>query len=174
MPLIADTLRRSGRKEAAPGQASAPDLPAGAAWIRWMGPAALAVLVASATALAAGDDSYSGPVYPSTDMRREILSPYRYVPHPVEPSPPAPFLAKRPPPPGDQRLAEPAQSDLREPHVLNRLDAALLREQSDARAARVASRLGIGVSSVRLGKHVVLGAATAFYVPVGVGLGIVW
>lgn len=174
MPLIADIHRRSDREEAALVQASGPDLPAGAAWVRWMGPAALAVLVASATTLAAGDDSDSGAVFPSTDMRREILSPFKYVPHPVEPPPPAPFLAKRPPPPGDKRLAVAAQSDLREPHVLSRLDAAVLREQSDARAARVASRLGIGVSSVRLGKHVVLGAATAFYVPVGVGLGIVW
>ncbi len=174
MPLIADTLRRSGREEAALGRASGPDLPAVAAWVRWVRPAALAVLVASAAALAPGDDSDSGAAFPSTDMRREILSPYKYVPHPVEPSPPAPFLAKRAPPPGDQRLAEPAQSDLRGPHVLNRLDAAVLREQSDARAARVASRLGIGVSSVHLGKHVVLGAATAFYVPVGIGLGIVW
>ena len=38
----------------------------------------------------------------------------------------------------------------------------------------VASRLGIGVSSVHLGRYLVAGAATAFYIPVAIGVGVTW
>jgi hypothetical protein len=57
---------------------------------------------------------------------------------------------------------------------MNHLHEAVLREQADARAAMVASRLGIGVSSVHLGRYLVAGAATAFYIPVAIGVGVTW
>jgi hypothetical protein len=139
-----------------------------------MGPPAIAVLLTATAALAPGEEVDTGAAPPKTDIRKEILAPYRFVPHDAAPELPAPFLAPPAPASGNQRLSMPAPSEFREPRMLNQLDAAILREQAGARDARMASRLGIGASTVRVGKHVVLGAATAFYVPVGVGLGIVW
>jgi len=58
--------------------------------------------------------------------------------------------------------------------MMNRLNEAIVQERADARAALVASRLGIGVSSVRVGRYFSVGAATAFYLPVEVGLSVIW
>ena len=174
MPPTTETHRRPSPETAAPGFVSRRIRAATIAGVLWVRPAALVVLLASTVALVAGEDRDPGAVIPKVGIRREILSPYKFVPHPAESSSPAPFLAREPSSTGDQRLATPAASDFREPRVMSRLDAAILREQADAREARVASRLGIGVSSVRLGRHLVLGAATAFYIPVAVGLGVAW
>jgi|CZKI01.1.fsa_nt_gi hypothetical protein len=139
-----------------------------------MKPAAFVLLLVSAVAVAAGEDRDPGAVVPQTDIRKEAVSFYKYDPRARVPSPLPPFLAREAPPPPGQSLVNSAPSDLRKPHVLNRLHAAVLREQADARTALVASRLGIGVSSVRVGGPLVAGVATAFYIPVAVGIGFSW
>jgi len=136
---------------------------------------ALFLLLAPTLAPAAGGDRDPGASIPQTDIRREILAPYRFVQHQEHPAPPAPiFLAREPTPPESQDLFRLPPSDIRGPHVMNRLDEAVLRERAGARAAMVASRLGIGVESVRVARRLAIGAATAFYVPVAVGIGVVW
>ncbi|HXQ80747.1 MAG TPA: hypothetical protein VN775_05520 [Opitutaceae bacterium] len=132
--------------------------------------AALILLFASTAALEAGD---TGSAVPQTDVRRETLSFYKYE-HTRPPSPLPPFLAREAPPPPGQYLVNAAPSDLREPHVLDHLHAVILQERADARAAMVASRLGIGVSSVRVGRYFSAGAATAFYIPAEIGLSVAW
>jgi len=137
--------------------------------------AALLLLFASAAALAAGEDRDPAAAVPKTDIRREALSLYKYEPHAGAPAPLPPFLAhETPPPPPSPSLIDAAPSDLRRPHMMNRLNEAIVQERADARAALVASRLGIGVSSVRVGRYFSVGAATAFYLPVEVGLSVIW
>jgi hypothetical protein len=132
------------------------------------------LLLAPAVAVAAGEDRDPGAPVPQAGVRKEILSFYKYDPRARVPSSLPPFMARETPPPTGQNLVNAGTSDLREPHVLNHLHTVVLREQADSRAALVASRLGIGVSSVRAGKSLVAGAATAFYIPVAIGIGISW
>jgi hypothetical protein len=139
-----------------------------------MKPVALVLLFASAAASAAAGNRDCGAAVPQTEIRKATLSFFKYEPHARVPSPLPPFMAHETPPPPGQDLVNAAPSDLRAPHALSHLHAAILRERADARTALVASRLGIGVSSARVGRSIAVGAATAFYVPVAVGLSVVW
>jgi hypothetical protein len=136
--------------------------------------AAIALLFASSASFAAGDDGNSSGSIPRTDIRAEIQSVYKFEPHAWVPPPSAPFLAHEVSQPEVRDIAESPAPALSESRVMNRLHAAVVQEHADARAAMVASRLGIGVRSVRLGRHFALGAATAFYIPVAVGFSLVW
>ncbi len=107
-------------------------------------------------------------------MGMEIQSVYKFEPHAWVAPPKAPFLAHEPSQPEVREISESPAPALSESRVMNRLHAAIVQEHADARAAMVASRLGIGVSSVRMGKNFALGAASAFYIPVAVGVSVVW
>lgn len=135
---------------------------------------ALVFLFVSTAALAAGQDRDSDAVIQATDVRKEILSVYKFEPQARIQSPPGPFLAHEATEPERHDLVNAAPSSLADSKAMNHLHAAILQEKADARAAMVASRLGIGVSSVRVGRYLVAGAATVFYIPIAVGVGVVW
>jgi hypothetical protein len=135
---------------------------------------ALILLFASTAAFAAGQDGNPDAVVQETNVRKEILSAYKFDPQPGVQSRPAPFLAHDASRTESPDLVNAAPSSLADSKAMNHLHEAVLREQADARAAMVASRLGIGVSSVHLGRYLVAGAATAFYIPVAIGVGVTW
>ena len=68
----------------------------------------------------------------------------------------------------------PARSAPRDSRKMDDLHASLAQEKADARSAAIASKLGIGVSSVHLGGNLVAGVATVFYIPIAVGIGFSW
>jgi hypothetical protein len=133
----------------------------------------LFLFVSAAPWAAAGGDSDPG-AYPQTDIRREILSVYRYEAPAKDPGPATPFLTPKAIQAASQEILAPAPTTLRDARRLNNLRAAVVQQEADARSAAIASRLGIGVRSVQVGRHLVAGAATVFYVPVAVGIGVIW
>ncbi len=140
-----------------------------------MKPATLAFLLLSASPLVASsgaDDPQS--FVPQTDIRKEIHSIYRYEPSARVTPPPPPFLARVANPPEPLEISEPAPEPLRSARQMNELHRAIVQEAADARSAAIASKLGIGVSTVSLGGRWRAGAATAFYIPVMVGIGFAW
>jgi hypothetical protein len=163
-----------GRETTTPGHESRRYRAPSVAWAWQLKSAAIALLFASTAALAAGDDGNSCGSIPQTDIRLEIQSVYKFEPHAWVSSPPAPFLAHEASQPDLHDIVESPPPALSESRVMNRLHAAVVQERANSRAAMVASRLGIGVSSVRLGRYFALGAATAFYIPVAVGVSVVW
>jgi len=134
--------------------------------------ASLLLFVSAAACAAAGSDPDPG-AYPHTDIRREILSVYRYEATAKEPPPVIPLPARRLVQAASQEVLAPAPAP-RDTRKMNALRAAIVQEEADARSAASASRLGIGVRSVQLGRHLVAGAATVFYIPVAVGIGAIW
>jgi hypothetical protein len=135
---------------------------------------ALVFLLASAASFAAGDESAPGNAVPQTDIRKELLSAFKYEPRPEKPPETAPFLAHAISQPEAVDLVDEPPQSPRDAKVMNHLHAAILQEQSDAKAALVASNLGIGVKSVHFGKYFALGAVTVFYIPVVIGGGFSW
>lgn len=133
----------------------------------------LVLLVSSTVALAAGEDDGSDYVIPHTDFRQVILSEHKFVPHPEGQFPPTPSARQEAPRPAIPDLVN-AAPDIHKQGVMNHLDSVLLQEEADARSAAVASKLGIGVRSVQVGRYLVAGAATVFYFPVAVGIGFAW
>jgi hypothetical protein len=103
-----------------------------------------------------------------------MLSMYKYEPNKIEPAPQAPLLAPRVSETGGQVIMAPARSALRDSRKMDDLHASLAQEKADARSAAIASKLGIGVSSVHLGGNLVAGVATVFYIPIAVGIGFSW
>ena len=140
---------------------------------RRAGRLSLVLLAASTVALAAGEDNGSDYVIPHTDFRQVIVSEHKFVPHPAPKSSQAPSAKQEPPRPAIQDLVN-AAPDIHKQAVMNHLDSVLLQEDADARSAAMASKLGIGVRSVHVGKYLVAGAATVFYIPVAVGIGFAW
>ena len=57
---------------------------------------------------------------------------------------------------------------------MNELHRAVVQEAAEARSAAIASKLGIGLSTVSLGGRWQAGVATAFYIPVMAGIGFAW
>lgn len=133
----------------------------------------LVLLAVSAVSLAAGEDNGSDYVIPHTDFRRVLQSEYKFVPHPAGQSQPAPSVKQETSRPAIPDLVN-AAPDAHRQRVMNHLDPVLLQEEADARSAAMASKLGIGVQSVHVGRYLVAGAATVFYIPVAVGIGFAW
>jgi hypothetical protein len=136
--------------------------------------AALVFVLASAARLAAETDPSDPDAFvPQTNLRKEIHAIYRYEAAAKAPAPAAPVLSPKPSPTLHPDFSEgsPAPRDTRR---INRLNAAIVQEEADARSAAVARKLGIGLSTVPLGDGWRAGVATAFYVPVMVGLGVAW
>ena len=63
---------------------------------------------------------------------------------------------------------------LRSARQMNELHRAVVQEAAEARSAAIASKLGIGLSTVSLGGRWQAGVATAFYIPVMAGIGFAW
>jgi len=147
-----------------------------ATWVRRAGHAvvSLSLLLAATAASAAGGDDGPAASTARTDIQKEIIAPYRYLPHPAEAPLPAPFIARAPSPRLRPRLADAVPASSREPRSMSHLNAAILREETKAGNDLVARRLGIGVTRVPLGMGLALAVPTAFYVPVGIGLGFAW
>lgn len=114
---------------------------------------------------------------PQPDMRKQMLSEYRYAPDPL--------AARTPPPsPGSAPKATPtpsAASDVitmdtytvRETVGMNALTTSLREEKAAAHTAMMMDKLGVGLHVVRVGK-VGLFAGTIFYIPFVVGVGFSW
>jgi hypothetical protein len=135
---------------------------------------ALLLLAVSAGSLALAAD----PDGAHTEVRRQLLSEYKYVASPQDPVVAAPFLADtaaRPP----AAAAEAGRPDVvrMEPYTvrqgvkMDELHSALLHEQADARTSAMMAKLGVGLHVVPVGKAC-LYAATLFYIPFAVGVGI--
>jgi hypothetical protein len=136
--------------------------------------AAVPLFVASAgSALFAGDPATVSED-PRTDAHKELLSEFRYVKTPADPSPNAPILSNAG---TDQRSATPAPDNsvpvmmapftVREVARMDTLHEDILKQDADARAAKITSRLGIGIHTGPMGFY----AITIFYIPITVGFG---
>jgi hypothetical protein len=137
--------------------------------------AALVFLLASAARLAAETDPNDPDAFvPQTNLRKEIHAIYPYEPAAQAPAPAAPVLSPKPSPTSHPDFSEAGPSSPRATRRLNRLNAAIVQEEAEARSAAVARKLGIGLSTVPLGGGWRAGVATAFYIPVMVGVGIAW
>jgi hypothetical protein len=135
----------------------------------------LIFLFAFPAALAAQiDPSDPDAFVPATNLRKEIHAIYRYEPQAATPAPAAPFLAPRPAAPAQTDFVESAPVQPQNSREMNRLAGVIVQEQVDAKAALVAKNLGIGLVGVPLGRHWFVGAATAFYIPVMIGIGASW
>jgi hypothetical protein len=132
------------------------------------------LLVCAAPLVAATGSDDAEAVEPHTDMRKEIHAIYRYEPSARVTPPPAPFLAHPTAEADRHEISEPAPAPLRDTRSMNELHRAIVQEEADARSAAIASKLGIGVSTVSLGGRWKAGVATAFYIPVMVGIGFSW
>ncbi len=137
-----------------------------AAWV-------LLLVSAAPFAVAGGADDPDSSV-PQTDIKKELRSIYRYEPSTRVAAPAAPFLAHTPAEPAHLEISEPAPEPLRTARQMNELHRAIVEETAEARSAAIASRLGIGVSSVSLGGRWQAGVATVFYIPVMAGIGFSW
>ena len=84
-----------------------------------MKPVALVLLFASTAAFAAGDDSASSTVVTQTDIRKEMLSEYKFEPNQAKPAQTAPFLAHEIPQPAVPDLVEAPPASLRDVRTLS-------------------------------------------------------
>jgi hypothetical protein len=136
----------------------------------------LLLLIAAAGTLAWASDPDLGPAAPRTDVRRELLSEFKYVAHPPQAAAPSPFLAPGaqpglPPPSDTSDLVRMAPFTVREMVRMETLHADLVQEKTDAHTAAVMSKLGIGLHVAPVGP-VAFYAATLFYIPFAVGFAI--
>ena len=137
--------------------------------IAWIALIALPALLAAET-----DPNDPDAFAPATNIRKEIHSVYRYVPqaHPLPPTAPI-FVAKAAEVPR-QDFVDAAPLENGNSRTMRRLGVAIAQEKTDARNAMVAKNLGIGLWTKPIGGGWFAGAATAFYIPVFVGVGISW
>lgn len=63
---------------------------------------------------------------------------------------------------------------VRKPGKFGELHGKVVRSQADTRQAAVAAKLGIGISSVPIGNHFAVAAATAFHIPIAVAGVVAW
>jgi hypothetical protein len=134
---------------------------------------ALLLLAVSAGPLAIAAD----PDGAQTEVRRQLLTEFKYVASPKDPVVSAPFLADstarlpsvaaEPPGPDVVRMAP---YTVRQTVKMDELHTAILHEQADARTAAMMAKLGVGLHVVPVGKAY-LYAATVFYIPFAVGAG---
>jgi hypothetical protein len=137
---------------------------------------ALMVLLSSAGGLLAADDGRPDDGLPATDIRRELLSEFKYSPAKKPPDSATPVQSV---PKSQQRLdpSSAASSDavrmapfeVQDTRTPRNLPALLVQEEPKSPAETIVSKLGIGVHSWKLGKTK-LSIHTLFYIPFFVGL----
>ncbi len=138
--------------------------------------AALLLLGASPGALGSPPDP--GSPAPPTDIRREILSGFRFIPRQAEPAEASPILAQGAAAPAAPDAAGPdivsmAPYTVRENVRMEKLHADIVEAQAEARTAATMTRLGVGLHEVPVGNFHLF-AGTVFYIPFVVGIGISW
>jgi len=137
-----------------------------------LGRQALLFLIAASGALAAGDPGPDAAAA-HTDIRRELLSEFKYAPAQKEPARSplfvSPSLASQPGGPGADVVTM-APFTVRETVRMEKLHSDLVQEKSDARTAAIMTKLGVGVHVLPAGP-VTFFAATVFYIPIVVGGG---
>ena len=103
---------------------------------------------------------------PLTDIRREMLSEYRFSPPGTEAAPlPTSLHSEAPAPPdGGKDIVSMEPFEVHESRPLNSAYPPLAQKEPDKAPSTVAAKLGIGTHSVQLGK-VRLFVNTVFYVP---------
>lgn len=132
-------------------------------------------LIASPALLAAETDPNDPDAFvPATNLRKEIHSIYRYEAQPHPHPPRAPIFAPKASEPAQPDFADAAPVENGNSRAMRRLGAAIVQEKNDAHNAMVAKNLGIGVWSTPIGGGWHAGVATAFYIPVFVGIGLSW
>lgn len=142
--------------------------------------AALIFLIASTGVLAGEKEADSDTAVPATNIRREILSEFRFVPSQAAPVPHKSTLARGPTLPKSQTLAYAGADIVRmapytvhESLKMEELHQDILNEQADAHTADLMKKMGIGLHEAPIGK-VHFFTATVFYIPIIVGVGIDW
>lgn len=139
--------------------------------------AASLLVFASSVSLAAAGDAGAGPEAPQTDIRKELLSEYKYVKETKDPAAKAPTPSTTgaaqqaaPPAPGDSAPLVMDAFTVHESTQMDRLHEDVLNQDADARRAEVTSKLGVGMHVAPMGP---LGfyAVTVFYIPIAVGVG---
>jgi hypothetical protein len=139
--------------------------------------AALVLLVASTCGLGAASGPDPGSDVQHTNIRKELLSEYKYgvppkgqtIPDPiVADSSAAPQILPLTPPNSDVVRMEPFT--VREGAKLEALHADIVRQRANARTEAITSKLGIGVHVAPVGP-VGFYAVTVFYIPISVGFG---
>jgi len=137
--------------------------------MKCMAPAFLAALATSLGAAQAGE--FGNAVQPN-DIRKEMLSEYRFSP--VSRDAGRTAAPRSEGAPVEAGVVIMATYAVREPAKLNELHARIVQSQADARQAAVAAELGIGVSSVPIGDHFALAAATVFHIPITIAGVVTW
>lgn len=140
--------------------------------------AAVLLMFASSGAIVFGADAGSDPDAPHTDIRKELLSEFKYVKVPKDPSSKdaVQATASADPSPaaraaGDSAPIVMAPFSVKESADMKRLQQDLQMQKADATREMTMSKLGIGVHVAPVGPggfYVV----TVFYIPIAVGFGI--
>jgi hypothetical protein len=138
--------------------------------------AALSLLLGLISPLYAADAPDDETDVPSTNIRKELLSEYKYTATPNGPTQSAPFLNDTSSSqtmttvPQDPDLVQMAPYTVRETMKMDSLHRDLVAQRIDAREEAVTRKLGIGVHIAPVGS-VGFYAVTVFYIPVFVGFG---
>ncbi|GEM_PF-3786170 len=136
--------------------------------------AAAALTIASTGSLAFGGDSGAEPEAAHTDLHKVLLSEFKFVAKPKDPTLIAPILSKT----GiEDRIAAEATANstpvmmepfmVREGAKMDELHADIVTQKASARTARIMSKLGIGVHTGPMGFY----AITVFFIPIAAGFG---
>jgi hypothetical protein len=140
---------------------------------RALGGRTILFLIAASGAIAAGDPGSDAGAQ-RTDIRRELLSEFKYAPPQKDPSAPPPIVS----PVQATQAAEPgadivvmAPFTVRETVRMEKLHSDLMQEKAEARTAAIMTKLGVGVHVLPAGPMYFY-AATIFYIPFAVGGGI--
>lgn len=139
--------------------------------------AALVLLLASICRLGADGGPDSGSDVQHTNIRKELLSEYKYGVPPKGQIIPAPIVSDASTAP-QASILTPPNSDVvrmepftvREGAKMDALHAGIVRQHAIARTEAITSKLGIGVHVAPLGP-VGFYAVTVFYIPIVVGFG---
>ncbi len=138
--------------------------------------AALLMLLGTICPLAAVGAPDDQAEAPHTNIRKLLLSEYKYAP-PKDSTQPAPFLAKPSTPSGplastplDPDLVRMAPFTVRESLKMDSLHADIVMQKAGARTDSIMRKLGIGVHVAPVGP-VGFYAVTVFYIPIAVGFG---
>jgi hypothetical protein len=135
----------------------------------------LVLLIASAASLSASEDADADA--PHTDVRRQLLSEYSFVPHPNDVQDSSPVLSDvglksqfAVPETDNPYLYKMAPFTVRETVSTNLLHADFVQQKADAQRASIMNKLGIGVHVAPVGRAYFY-AATIFHIPFAVGFG---
>jgi hypothetical protein len=170
-------LRDQGSTLPVPAPPVFPPLKPTLPFVSRAGLAALIILAGSAVSLAASEDPDPGQTPAQTDIRRQLLSEFKYVAPPKDAAAVAPFLSDAVAPsqsaPPAFETADLVKMDaytVQETVQTNSLHAVFLQQKANARMEAVMTKLGVAVHVAPVGKAYVF-AATIFYIPFAVGFG---